>query len=96
MPFILVFDTEGARVSRIKIIAHLNDKMQKRVREPGLEPGSSRWQRPIVPLDHSRCVNSPPHSLPLIVRARWTKIIFTMDFLLWADAVISDLQLLFE
>ena len=26
----------------------------KEVRQPGLEPGSSRWQRPIVPLDHWR------------------------------------------
>ena len=39
--------------------------MQKRVREPGLEPGASRWQRPIVPLDHPRCVDSPPHQSPL-------------------------------
>ena len=37
--------------------------MQKRVREPGLEPGSSRWQRPIVPLDHSRCIEGLPHFL---------------------------------
>ena len=32
---------------------------KKEVREPGLEPGSGRWQRPIVPLDHSRCINGP-------------------------------------
>ena len=33
----------------------------KRLREPGLEPGSRRWQRHIVPLDHSRISESPPH-----------------------------------
>ena len=35
-------------------------KEQKEVREPGLEPGSRRWQRHIVPLDHSRVFISPP------------------------------------
>ena len=35
-------------------------KRKKVMREPGLEPGSGRWQRPIVPLDHSRCADSPP------------------------------------
>ena len=30
-----------------------NDKI-KVMRRPGIEPGSSRWQRPIVPLDQ-RC-----------------------------------------
>ena len=24
------------------------------MREPGIEPGSSRWKREIMPLDHSR------------------------------------------
>ena len=32
----------------------MNEGDEKIVRQPGLEPGSSRWQRPIVPLDHWR------------------------------------------
>ena len=39
--------------------------MKKEVREPGLEPGSGRWQRPIVPLDHSRCVEGLHNLQPL-------------------------------
>jgi len=26
--------------------------LTKVMHQPGIEPGSSRWQRPIVPLDH--------------------------------------------
>ena len=40
-------------------------KVEKEVREPGLEPGSLRWQRNIVPLDHSRFSNSLPAVVPL-------------------------------
>ena len=42
--------------------------MKKEVREPGLEPGSGRWQRPIVPLDHSRCIDGLPNLRALIER----------------------------
>ena len=44
----------------------MHAKVEKEVREPGLEPGSSRWQRPIVPLDHSRCIDSLPRHQPHI------------------------------
>ena len=42
--------------------------MKKEVREPGLEPGSGRWQRPIVPLDHSRCIDGLHNLSALILR----------------------------
>ena len=42
--------------------------MKKEVREPGLEPGSGRWQRPIVPLDHSRCIDGLHNLRALIMR----------------------------
>jgi hypothetical protein len=32
--------------------------MQKRVRRPGIEPGASRWQRDILPLNQRRFVNT--------------------------------------
>ena len=41
----------------------------KKVREPGLEPGSGRWQRPIVPLDHSRCIDGL-HNFPTLIDLR--------------------------
>ena len=43
----------------------MHSKVEKEVREPGLEPGSGRWQRPIVPLDHSRCVEGLHKLQPL-------------------------------
>ena len=39
------------------------------MREPGLEPGSRRWQRRIVPLDHSRCADN-------LVDFQFKKILF--------------------
>ena len=47
----------------------------KKVREPGLEPGSGRWQRPIVPLDHSRCIDGLHNFLTLIDLRNLQKII---------------------
>ena len=49
--------------------------MKKEVREPGLEPGSGRWQRPIVPLDHSRCIDGL-HNFPTLIDLR--KIIVSL------------------
>ena len=59
-------------------MAQGNKRVEKKeVREPGLEPGSSRWQRPIVPLDHSRCVNGPPINLPFKHHNHLQKITIT-------------------
>ena len=33
----------------------------KRVRRPGIEPGASRWQRDILPLNQRRFMNTYPH-----------------------------------
>ena len=53
-------------------------KGAKVVHRPGIEPGSSRWQRPIVPLDHSRCIDGLHNLFALIVRGKCKIIDFQL------------------
>ena len=48
---------KGIGLAKLVDMISYSKNCEKRMQEPGIEPGAQRWQRWILPLNHSRIVD---------------------------------------